>query len=144
MNENVSQGVILAKAKNLRVLDILSAGVGRVFRCSVISGLRAFYNRLMCYNVKVRSTDDIRRLVMAVSVFPRKIRYLVDEHGHPTDVLVDYETWQAVMEAMELLEDWSIAQAYLERRKSAENPADLGLTRLPDSLAEDDVDAGLD
>jgi len=28
MNENVSQGVILAEAKNLRVLDILSAGVG--------------------------------------------------------------------------------------------------------------------
>jgi len=67
---------------------------------------------------------------MAVFVSSEKIRYLVNERGEPTDVLVDYETWRSVMDALELLEDLSTAQAYLERRKNADSPADLGLTRL--------------
>ncbi len=80
---------------------------------------------------------------MATSVFSEKIRYLVNKQGHTTDVLVDYETWQSVMEALELLDDWSLAQTYLERRKGASSPAEIGLTRLPKSLAEDAIHAGM-
>ena len=81
---------------------------------------------------------------MVTSVFTEQIRYLVNEQGEPTDVLVDYKTWQSVMDVLELLEDWSTAQAYLERRKRSRSPEELGLERMPESLAEDGVYAGLD
>ena len=71
---------------------------------------------------------------MVVSVFSENIRYLVDEQGHPTDVLVDYETWQAMLSALELLEDWTTAQAYLERRKEAGSPERMGLEPLLEKL----------
>ena len=74
-----------------------------------------------------------------------KIRYFVDEQGRPTDVLIDYETWRAMLDALEQFEDWAIAQAYIERRQSAPSPDALGLVRLPEPLDGEDVeDGGLD
>ena len=82
---------------------------------------------------------------MITYVPSEKIRYLVDEQGRPTDVLIDYEMWQAVLHALEQLDDWATAKSYLERRRKARSPEEMGLEPLPETLNDGDKkNAGLD
>ncbi len=79
---------------------------------------------------------------MIMHITSEKIRYLVDEQGHPTDVLIDYEMWQTLLHALEQLDDWATAQSYLERRRKARSPEEIGLEPLPETLNNRDKDGG--
>ena len=82
---------------------------------------------------------------MMVTLTTDKVRYLVDEQGNRSDVLLNYDTWQEVLDALELLEDLTVARDYMARRKRASSPEAMGLIPLPKDLGkQNNDDAGMD
>jgi hypothetical protein len=55
----------------------------------------------------------MRNEVSMGTITPKKIQYVIGSKGKPTGVLVDFKTWESILNTMEEADDISIAREAL-------------------------------
>ena len=56
-----------------------------------------------------------------------EVEFVVNQRGEPRGVFVPVAVWEAMLVALENAEDLTIAQKFLERRRTARSPKEMGL-----------------
>lgn len=76
---------------------------------------------------------------MTLTDLQTTVQFVVGPDGQPTAALIDIASWRRVVALLEEAEDQGILRAFLDRRRTARTPEDLGL--IPWEQAEADLDA---
>jgi len=54
------------------------------------------------------------------TIAPKKIKIVPDAKGRPSGVLIDMQTWEAIIEALEMAEDLSVIRKALSDLRAAD------------------------
>ena len=69
-----------------------------------------------------------------------KVEFVVSQNGETRGVFVPVAVWEAMLTALEDVEDLAIARDFIRRRTTARSPEDMGLERWEDIADEWDDD----
>jgi len=69
-----------------------------------------------------------------------KVEFVVNQSGETRGVFVPVAVWEAMLTALEDVEDLAIARDFLRRRTTARSPEEMGLERWEDIADEWDDD----
>jgi hypothetical protein len=69
-----------------------------------------------------------------------EVEFVVHQQGETKGVFVPVAVWEAMLTALEDVEDLTIARDFLSRRAKARSPEEMGLDRWEDAASERDHD----
>ena len=69
-----------------------------------------------------------------------EVEFVVNQKGETKGVFVPVAVWEAMLTALEDIEDLAIARDFLRRRTTARSPEGMGLERWEDVASEWDDD----
>jgi hypothetical protein len=69
-----------------------------------------------------------------------EVEFVVNQQGETKGVFVPVAVWEAMLTALEDVEDLAIARDFLRRRAAARSPEEMGLQRWEDVANEWDHD----